>query len=93
MAIRFQHVLDVARGPEQAFAGLGDLSATPKWPERCTGIEKLAPCGGLSTRLGAGPQIDTPIDNRPQVDNLPYTARRSACRRPQHPRRFLVILQ
>ena len=43
MAIQFQHALDVARGPEQAFAVLDDLSATPKWLERCTGIEKLTP--------------------------------------------------
>jgi uncharacterized protein YndB with AHSA1/START domain len=43
MAIQFQHAIDVARGPEQTFAVLDDLAATPKWLERCTGIEKLAP--------------------------------------------------
>jgi len=43
MAIRFQHSVDVASDPKDAFAILDDLSATPKWLERCTGIEKLKP--------------------------------------------------
>jgi hypothetical protein len=43
MAIHFQHTLDVASDPSQAFAVLDDLRATPKWLERCTGIEKLKP--------------------------------------------------
>jgi hypothetical protein len=43
MAIHFQHSVDVASDPQQAFAVLDDLTATPKWLERCTGIEKLKP--------------------------------------------------
>jgi carbon monoxide dehydrogenase subunit G len=43
MSIRFEHAIDVARGPEQIFAILDDLSQTPRWVSRCTGIEKLSP--------------------------------------------------
>lgn len=43
MSIRFEHAIDVARGPEQIFALLDDLSQTPRWVSRCTGIEKLSP--------------------------------------------------
>ena len=43
MSIRFEHAIDVARAPEQIFAVLDDLSQTPKWLSRCTGIEKLSP--------------------------------------------------
>jgi len=43
MSIRFEHAIDVARGPEQIFAILDDLSQTPRWLARCTGIEKLSP--------------------------------------------------
>ena len=43
MSIRFEHAIEVARGPEQIFAILDDLSQTPRWVSRCTGIEKLSP--------------------------------------------------
>jgi len=43
MSIRFEHAIDVARAPEHIFAVLDDLSQTPKWLSRCTGIEKLSP--------------------------------------------------
>jgi carbon monoxide dehydrogenase subunit G len=43
MSIRFEHAIDVARGPEKIFAILDDLSQTPRWLSRCTGIEKLSP--------------------------------------------------
>jgi carbon monoxide dehydrogenase subunit G len=43
MSIRFEHAIEVAKGPEQIFAILDDLSQTPKWLARCTGIEKLSP--------------------------------------------------
>jgi carbon monoxide dehydrogenase subunit G len=43
MSIRFEHAVDVARGPEQIFAVLDDLSQTPRWVSRCTGVEKLSP--------------------------------------------------
>jgi hypothetical protein len=43
MGIQFEHAMDVAQTPERAFAMLDDLSKTPSWLERCTGIEKLSP--------------------------------------------------
>jgi carbon monoxide dehydrogenase subunit G len=43
MSIRFEHAIDVTKGPEQIFAVLDDFSKTPQWLERCTGIEKLSP--------------------------------------------------
>ena len=43
MSIPFEHAIDVARGPELIFAILDDLSQTPRWVSRCTGIEKLSP--------------------------------------------------
>lgn len=43
MAIHFEHGLDVGVPPEAAFTVLDDLSQTPRWLERCTGIDKLAP--------------------------------------------------
>jgi uncharacterized protein YndB with AHSA1/START domain len=35
MVIRFEHSVDVARGPDKAFALLDDFAQTPKWLERC----------------------------------------------------------
>jgi len=43
MAIHFSHTIDVGHEPKRVFALLDDLSQTPKWLERCTGIEKLSP--------------------------------------------------
>lgn len=43
MSIHFDHGIDVQRTPEDAFALLDDVSQTPKWLARCTGIEKLSP--------------------------------------------------
>jgi uncharacterized protein YndB with AHSA1/START domain len=41
MSIHFSHTIDVAHEPPKVFAVLDDLSLTPQWLERCTGIEKL----------------------------------------------------
>ena len=43
MSIRFEHSIDVTCAPERAFAVLDDVSLTPRWLSRCTGIEKLTP--------------------------------------------------
>jgi hypothetical protein len=43
MSIHFEHGIDVGKSPEEAFAVLDDVSKTPKWLARCTGIEKLSP--------------------------------------------------
>src|SRR5215831_17950872 len=52
MPIRFEHAIDVARGPAEIFAILDDLSQTPRWLARCTGIEKLSPGpNAVGTRL------------------------------------------
>jgi hypothetical protein len=41
MAIHFEHGIDVSQSADQVFAVLDDVSQTPKWLARCTGIEKL----------------------------------------------------
>jgi carbon monoxide dehydrogenase subunit G len=41
MSIHFSHTIDVGHEPKAVFAVLDDLAMTPKWLERCTGIEKL----------------------------------------------------
>src|SRR5438046_235883 len=41
MAIHFEHGMGIEQSPEQAFAVLDDVSDTPKWLARCTGIQKL----------------------------------------------------
>jgi len=52
MPIVFQHAIDVAQTPEQAFAIVDDVARTPEWLERCTGIEKLTPGpNAVGTRL------------------------------------------
>ncbi|QCP55094.1 SRPBCC family protein [Trinickia violacea] len=43
MSIHFEHSILVPQSPDDVFATLDDFSATPKWLERCTGIEKLEP--------------------------------------------------
>ncbi|HLK35731.1 MAG TPA: SRPBCC family protein [Polyangiaceae bacterium] len=43
MSIHFEHSVDVARTPEQAFAVLDDFSMTPKWLKRCVHLEPLLP--------------------------------------------------
>ena len=43
MAIQFEHEIDISQTPDQVFAVLDDVSQTPKWLARCTGIEKLSP--------------------------------------------------
>lgn len=43
MSIHFSHTIDLAHEPKKVFALLDDLAATPKWLERCTGIEKIDP--------------------------------------------------
>jgi carbon monoxide dehydrogenase subunit G len=52
MSIRFEHSIDVACPQERAFALLDDVSSTPKWLARCTGIEKLTPgANAVGTKL------------------------------------------
>jgi uncharacterized protein YndB with AHSA1/START domain len=41
--IEFQHTIDVPQPPEKVFALLADVSQTPRWLARCTGIEMLTP--------------------------------------------------
>jgi uncharacterized protein YndB with AHSA1/START domain len=41
MPIHFEHSVEVARGPEHAFAVLDDFAQTPKWLDRCTHIDIL----------------------------------------------------
>jgi carbon monoxide dehydrogenase subunit G len=43
MSIHFSHTIDVGHEPKKVFAVLDDFTQTPKWLERCTGIEKLTP--------------------------------------------------
>jgi carbon monoxide dehydrogenase subunit G len=43
MSIHFSHTIDVGHEPKEVFAVLDDFAMTPKWLERCTGIEKLSP--------------------------------------------------
>lgn len=43
MAIEFQHIIDLPQAPEKVFAVLADVSQTPLWLARCTGIEVLTP--------------------------------------------------
>ena len=43
MAIHFSHTIDVGHEPKKIFAVLDDLAMTPKWLERCTGIEQVSP--------------------------------------------------
>ena len=42
MSIHFSHTIDVAHDPKKVFALLDDLEKTPRWLERCTGLEKLS---------------------------------------------------
>jgi hypothetical protein len=41
MSIEFAHTLDVLCDPERAFSVLDDFEQTPRWFERCAGIETL----------------------------------------------------
>jgi uncharacterized protein YndB with AHSA1/START domain len=43
VAIHFEHTIDVAQPPGRVFAVLADVSLTPQWLARCTGIEVLSP--------------------------------------------------
>src|SRR6266404_2467625 len=43
MAIHFEHTIAVPQTPASVFALLEDVSQTPKWLSRCTGIEVLTP--------------------------------------------------
>jgi len=43
MAIHFEHMIDLPQPPDKVFAVLADVSQTPKWLARCTGIEILTP--------------------------------------------------
>jgi uncharacterized protein YndB with AHSA1/START domain len=47
MAIHFEHAIELPQPPAEVFATLDDLSLTPRWLARCTGIEVLTP-GPLS---------------------------------------------
>jgi len=41
MAISFEHGIDVPQAPERVFSLLDDVSKTPRWLDRCVGIENL----------------------------------------------------
>jgi hypothetical protein len=41
MALHYEHSIDVARAPGDAFALLDDVSKTPTWLSRCVKLEKL----------------------------------------------------
>jgi uncharacterized protein YndB with AHSA1/START domain len=43
MPIHFDHSIEVPHPPAQVFAILDDVTQTPKWLARCTGIELLTP--------------------------------------------------
>ena len=43
MPIEFRHSIDLPQPPEKVFAVLADVSQTPRWLARCTGIEVLTP--------------------------------------------------
>jgi len=43
MAIHFEHTIELPQPPGKVFATLDDVSQTPKWLARCTGIEVLTP--------------------------------------------------
>jgi len=43
MSIHFSHTIDIGHEPKRIFAVLDDVALTPKWLERCTGMEKLSP--------------------------------------------------
>ena len=43
MPIEFRHSIDLPQPPEKVFALLADVSQTPRWLARCTGIEVLTP--------------------------------------------------
>jgi hypothetical protein len=43
MAVAFEHSIDLACPPSTPFAILDDVSKTPSWLARCTGIEMLTP--------------------------------------------------
>ena len=43
MSIQFEYSINVPQPQNQVFALLDDVSQTPKWLARCTGIEKLTP--------------------------------------------------
>lgn len=52
MSIHFTHTLDIGHEPSKVFALVDDLAMTPRWLERCTGIEKLSPGpNDVGTRL------------------------------------------
>jgi uncharacterized protein YndB with AHSA1/START domain len=42
MAISFEHTVNVSKPPQRVFETLDDVAMTPKWLDRCTGIEKLS---------------------------------------------------
>lgn len=42
-SIRFEHTIEIPQGTEVVFLVLDDVSRTPQWLARCTGIEKLTP--------------------------------------------------
>jgi hypothetical protein len=42
MSIHFSHTIDVGHEPSKVFGALDDFSLTPRWLDRCTGIEKLS---------------------------------------------------
>jgi uncharacterized protein YndB with AHSA1/START domain len=80
MPIEFAHTIEVPQPPEQVFATLDDVSQTPKWLARCTGIEVLTPGPRtVGTKLrysykdgGRSGQMDGEIVERTPGQKLSY---------------------
>jgi len=81
MSIQFQHTIDLPQPPSQVFAVLDDVSQTPKWLVRCTGIEVLSP-GPLApgTKLrysyregGRAGTMDGQVTDRTPDENLLFS--------------------
>ena len=80
MSIHFDYAIEIEQSPEQAFTVLDDVSLTPKWLARCTGIEKLTPGeNAIGTKLrysyqeaGRTGQMDGEITARVPNERLTY---------------------
>jgi uncharacterized protein YndB with AHSA1/START domain len=80
MAIHFEHGIDVSVPPAEVFEALDDVSRTPRWLERCTGVEKMSPgANAVGTRLrysyregGRSGVMDGQITARTPNERLTY---------------------
>src|SRR3954469_11776470 len=83
MGIHFEHAIEVPQATDRAFALLDDLSQTPKWLPRWTGIEKGSPGeNAIGTRLrysyrdgGRSGTMDGEITARVPNERLTYRYR------------------